>query len=357
MKRVVQALAAAVLAALALMLVTTSLNSSQGYAGGNTIILYSWGDYIDPDLLDEFYEETGIKVVLQTFDSNEAMLTKLSHGGTHFDVAVPSEYAVAKMMEQGMLLPLDHSKIPNLEHIDPRFLDMPFDAGNVYSVPYFWGTVGIVYNPEMVGGKTITRWNDLWDPELRNEILLVDSAREVIGIALNSLGYSLNDTDLDHLEQAKQRLIDLIPNVKAIVGDEIKLLLAGEEAAIGVVWSGDAYSVLQENDRLDYVVPEEGSNLWFDNFVIPVTAKNVEAAHEFINFMLDPEVAARNTEYVGYSTPNAGAMELLDEEIVGDVRFYPPPELTARLEVYENLGKQMLAHYNKLFLEFKMHGN
>ena len=175
MKRVVQALAAAVLAALALMLVTTSLNSSQGYAGGNTIILYNWGDYIDPDLLDEFYEETGIKVVLQTFDSNEAMLTKLSHGGTHFDVAVPSEYAVAKMMEQGMLLPLDHSKIPNLEHIDPRFLDMPFDAGNVYSVPYFWGTVGIVN--QMVGGKTITRWNDLWDPELRNEILLVDSAR------------------------------------------------------------------------------------------------------------------------------------------------------------------------------------
>lgn len=147
----------------------------------------------------------------------------------------------------------------------------------------------------------------------------------------------------------------LTPNVKAIVGDEIKMLLAGEEAAIGVVWSGDASEIMSENEKLDYVVPKEGTNLWFDNMVIPKSATNIEGAHKFINFMLDPEVNAQNTEYVGYSTPNAKALELLPEDISGDERFYPDPEMTSKLEVYENLGPRMLSHYNELFLEFKMH--
>jgi spermidine/putrescine transport system substrate-binding protein len=143
--------------------------------------------------------------------------------------------------------------------------------------------------------------------------------------------------------------------VKAIVGDEIKMLLANEEAAVGVVWSGDASEIMDQNDKLDYVVPTEGSNVWFDNMVIPKTAKNIEGAHAFIEFMLDGEHAARNAEYVGYSTPNEVALPLLPEEISGDTRFYPAEELTNRLEVYENLGKRMLSHYNELFLEFKMH--
>lgn len=174
-------------------------------------------------------------------------------------------------------------------------------------------------------------------------------------MGLNSLHYSLNDTNEEHLQEAKAKLSTLTPNVKAIVGDEIKLLLANEEAAVGLVWSGDASEIMSENDKLDYVVPEEGSNLWFDNMVIPKTARNIEGAHEFINFMLDPEHAAQNAEYVGYSTPNAKALEYLPEEISGDKRFYPDKELTEKLEVYQNLGKKMLSHYNELFLEFKMH--
>lgn len=355
MKQLVRIFLLVFVVSFSLMYVTSLLNSTQGYSSGNTLTIYNWGDYIDPELITQFEEETGIKVIYQTFDSNEAMMTKIAQGGATFDVAVPSEYAIEKMKAEDLLLPIDHSKIPNLKNIDPRFMDLPFDPNNEYSIPYFWGTLGIVYNPDLVGNLDFTSWNDLWDESLENQILLVDSAREVIGLGLNSLGYSLNDTNEEHLQAAKAKLDQLTPNIKAIVGDEIKMLLYNEEAAVGLVWSGDASEIMSENDKLDYVVPHEGSNLWFDNFVIPKTAKNIEGAHQFINFMLDSEVSAQNTEYVGYSTPNFEALALLPEEISGDERFYPSPELTDRLEVYENLGKRMVAHYNELFLEFKMH--
>ncbi|WP_433922097.1 ABC transporter substrate-binding protein [Paenibacillus taichungensis] len=355
MKQLVRTFAIVFVAAFALMILASYLNKSQGYSGGNTLTIYNWGDYIDPDLLKEFEQETGIKVIYQTFDSNEAMLTKIEQGGTTFDVAIPSEYAISKMKEENLLIPLDHSKLPNLSNIDSRFMDLSFDEDNKYSIPYFWGTVGIVYNPELVDGLTFESWNDLWDPRLKNQILLLDGAREVIGMGLNSLGYSLNDTNEDHLQEALKKLSTLTPNVRAIVGDEIKMLLANEEAAVGLVWSGDASEIMDENDKLDYVVPEEGSNLWFDNMVIPKTASNIEGAHQFINFMLDPDHAARNAEYVGYSTPNAQALNLLPEDISEDERFYPDETLTGKLEVYNNLGKKMLSHYNDLFLEFKMH--
>ncbi|NNU84238.1 ABC transporter substrate-binding protein [Geobacillus sp. BMUD] len=354
MKRLVQGFAAIFIAAFALMFMTYRLNEAEGYGGGKTVSVYNWGDYIDPALIRKFEKETGWKVVYQTFDSNEAMMAKIAQGGATFDVAVPSDYAISKMIEENLLLPLDHSKLPNVKYIDPRFLDLSFDPRNRYSVPYFWGTVGIVYNRGMLGGKTITSWNDLWDPDLRNQILLVDGAREVMGMALNSLGYSLNDTNKQHLQEAKRKLDRLMPNVKAIVGDEIKLLLANEEAAVGVVWSGDAAEIISENEALDYVVPKEGSNLWFDNMVIPKTAKNIEGAHAFINFMLDPKHAAQNAEYVGYSTPNRAALRYLPKDIANDRRFYPDLDSAGRLEVYENLGKRMLAYYNELFLQFKM---
>lgn len=354
MKQLTQAFAAILVLAFGLMYLGSWMNSNEGYSGGNTLTVYNWGDYIDPDLIKEFQQETGITVIYQTFDSNEAMLTKIEQGGTTFDVVVPSDYAIAKMKEEDLLLPLDHSKLPNLANIDPQFLDLSFDPGNVYSVPYFWGTVGIIFNPEMTGDITFKSWDDLWRPELNNNLMLVDGAREVIGMALNSLHYSLNDTDETHLQEALAKLYKLSPNVKAIVGDEIKMLLANEEAAAGIVWSGDASEIMDENDKLDFIVPEEGSNKWFDNIVIPRTARNVEGAHRFIDFMLRPEIAARNAEYVGYSTPNTPALKLLPEEISGDTRFYPPKELTDRLEVYDNLGKRMLSHYNELFLKFKM---
>ncbi|QPC48150.1 ABC transporter substrate-binding protein [Mangrovibacillus cuniculi] len=354
MKSLIRAFVAALVASSILLLAINHLNATEGFSGNNTLTIYNWGDYIDSNLIDKFEEETGMRVIYETFDSNEAMMTKIEQGGTNYDLAMPSEYAIDKMKQEELLMELDHSKIPNLKHIDPRFMDLPFDEGNRYSVPYFWGTVGIVYDPNEIDIE-IKSWNDLWDPSLRNEILLIDGAREVMGFGLNSLGYSLNDKDHSHLQETKEKLDTLTPNIKAIVGDEIKTLIQNGDAPIGIVWSGMAAEIMWEVEHMQYVVPEEGSNLWFDNMVIPSTAKNVDGAHQFINFILDPENGAANAEYVGYSTPNQAAVELLPEDISGDERFYPSEELTARLEVYENLGKEMLAYYNELFLEFKMH--
>ena len=355
MKKLLQAFVPILIVSIVLLFVISSLNSSQGYSSKNKLTIYNWGDYIDADLIEQFEKEAGITVVYETFDSNEAMMTKIEQGGTAYDVAVQSEYMIDKMIQEDLLLPLDHEKLSNLNNIDDRFMDLPFDPKNKYSIPYFWGTVGIVYNSKMLGDIEINSWSDLWDPRLKNEILLVDGAREVMGMGLNSLGYSLNDLNHDHLNEAKKKLDTLMPNVKAIVGDESRMLLENEEASIGLVWSGVASEIMAENEDLEFVVPKEGSNLWFDNMVIPKTAKNVEAAHQFINFMLDAEVAAQNTEYVSYATPNKEALNYLPEEIVNDERFYPAPDLTERLEVYENLGKKNLAYYNELFLRFKMH--
>ena len=356
MKNLFRAFLVIVIVSIVLIVMINRLNASQGFSGGNTLTVYNWGDYIDEELISRFQEETGITIIYETFDSNEAMMTKIQQGGTSYDVAVPSEYMVEKMVEEDLLLELDHSLLPNMQHLDERFLDLAFDPGNRYSLPYFWGTVGIVFNPTLLpAGTEITSWNDLWNPEFENQILLIDGAREIMGMGLNSLGYSLNDTEPAHLQEALDKLKELTPNVKAIVGDENKLLMHNEEAAIAVGWSGDAADIMWENEDIDYVVPEEGSNLWFDNFVIPKTARNVEAAHQFINFMMDPEVAAQNTEYVSYSTPNKEALNYMPEDMVEDERFYPAPDLTERLEVYENLGQQNLAYYNELFLQFKMY--
>lgn len=355
MRQLVQVFIVVFLTSFGLLYVTSYLNKVEGYSSSNTLTVFNWGDYIDPSLVKKFEKETGIKVIYETFDSNEAMLTKISQGGATFDIVVPSEYAIEKMKADRLLLRLDHDLLPNLANLNERFLNLPFDENNEYSIPYFWGTVGIVFNPDLLPGAQPTSWNDLWSPQYFNEILLIDGAREVIGFSLNSLGYSLNDTDEIHLRAAKEKLDLLTPNVKAIVGDEIKMLIANEEAALGVVWSGDAADMMGENEKLDYVIPIEGSNLWFDNIVIPTSAKNYEGAHKFINFMLDAENAAQNADYVGYATPNEAALQFLDEEIAQDERFYPGEQVTEKLEVYENLGKHMLAFYNDLFLEFKMH--
>ncbi|MFC0300289.1 PotD/PotF family extracellular solute-binding protein [Virgibacillus soli] len=355
MNKLIRTLIACLIVSALLLYIIHELNKSEGYAGADTLTIFNWGDYIDTDLIKQFEKETGIKVIYETFDSNEAMLTKIQQGGTTYDVAVPSEYMVEKMYEDELLLPLDQSKLPNLKNIDERFLNLPFDPGNKYSIPYFWGTVGITFNRKLLPNKEFDSWNDLWDKDLKNQILLIDGAREIIGMGLNSLGYSLNDTNKAHLQETLEKLETLTPNVKAVVGDENKLLMQNNEAAIAVIWSGDAADIMGENEDVDYVVPKEGSNLWFDNFVIPKTAKNVDAAYKFINFMLDPKVSAQNTEYVAYSTPNKEALKYMDPEMVEDERFYPATEITKKLEVYQNLGRKNLAYYNDLFLEFKMH--
>ncbi len=355
MKPLIQATIAIIVVCALLFFAADRLETASSKGSKDTITVYNWGEYIDPELIDKFTEETGIQVIYETFDSNEAMKTKIEQGGSSYDVAVPSEYMVEMMIEEDLVIPLDHSKIPNLKNIDPYFLDLAFDPGNKYSIPYFWGTVGIVYNPNLVEDHlTFTTWEDLWDPSLKDKVFLVDGAREVMGMGLNSLGESLNSKDDVLLKKATDKLITLSPNIKAIIGDEITPLMINNEAAVALTWSGQAADMMWENEELDFAVPEEGSNLWFDNFVIPKTADNLDGAHEFINFMLDPENSAQNNDYVGYSTPNKEAMALMDPEVIEDERFYPDEQLREKLEVYENLGLEWLGKYNEYFLKFKM---
>ncbi|MGG5359072.1 MULTISPECIES: ABC transporter substrate-binding protein [unclassified Enterococcus] len=331
------------------------LEKSSGMRGAEIVTIYNWGDYIDPSLIKKFEKEYGYKVNYETFDSNEAMFTKIQQGGTNYDIAVPSEYMIQKMMKENLLYPLDHSKIKGLENIDPRFLDLDFDPDNKYSIPYFWGTLGIVYNDKVFKEGEIQHWDDLWNPKLKDSLMLIDGAREVMGLSLNSLGYSLNSKNDAEITEAAKKLNTLTPNVKAIVADEIKMYMINEEASAAVTFSGEAADMMWENEHLHYVIPTEASNLWFDNIVMPKTAKNKQGAYDFINFMLEPENAAQNAEYIGYSTPNQKAKALLPEEISGDKQFYPDDETISHLEVYEDLGPKYLGIYNDRFLEFKMY--
>lgn len=336
-----------------LFLGAKSIDSNQTSSSKQNLTIYNWGDYIDPDLIKKFEKETGYSVTYETFDSNEAMYTKVKQGGTHYDLTIPSEYMIEKMKEENLLIKLDHTKIKGLENIDPIFLNQPFDENNSYSIPYFWGTLGIIYNDKFIN-EPPKHWEDLWHSEYYNGLMLIDGAREVIGFSLNSLGYSLNSKNDAELSLATQNLKKLMPNVKAIVADEIKMYMIQNEAKAAVTFSGEAAEMLDENEHLHYVIPSEGSNLWFDNIVIPKTVKNKKAAYDFINFMLVPENAAANAEYIGYSTPNKYAKELLPKEITADKQFYPDQELLNNLEVYKNLGSDYLERYNDLFLEFKM---
>lgn len=355
MKDLIQATIAIVVVCALLFVAVDQLEATGGKGGKNTLTVYNWGEYIDPELLKKFEEETGMTVIYETFDSNEAMLTKIRQGGSAYDIAVPSEYTVESMKEEKLLLPIDHTLVPNLKHINEDFLDLAFDRGNEYSIPYFWGTVGIVFNPTLTPEHLdFTSWEHLWDPALKGKVFLVDGSREVIGMGLNSIGASLNARDEVLLTEATDKLKTLAPNVKAVIGDEITPLMINNEATVALTWSGQAADMMWENEDLDFAVPEEGSNLWFDTMVIPKTSRNVEGAHAFINFMLDPKNAAQNADYVGYSTPNASAWALMDEEVIADERFYPSADLRNRLEVYENLGLNWLGIYNEYFLEFKM---
>ncbi|NQN67472.1 ABC transporter substrate-binding protein [Streptococcus suis] len=327
-------------------------DSTQGTT--DKLVIYNWGDYIDPELLEEFTAETGIQVDYQTFDSNESMYTKIKQGGTTYDLTIPSEYMISKITEEDMLIKLDKSKIEGLENIDPQFMGLSFDKNNDYSIPYFWGTLGIVYNETMVENPP-QEWEDLWSEEYRDNIMLIDGVREVMGFGLQSLGHSLNSKNPAEIEKAAEHLYNLTPNVKAIVADEIKGYMIQDAAAIAVSFSGEASEMLDGNENLRYVVPSKGSNLWFDNMVIPKTAKNLDGAYAFMSFMLRPENALRNAEYVGYSTPIPAAKAMLDEETQNDESFYPSEETMKKMEVYDNLGQEMLGMYNDLYLQFKMY--
>lgn len=330
------------------------LNSSSNGSNDKDIYFYNWGDYVDPEVLKDFEEETGYNVIYETFDSNEAMMAKIEQGKTYYDLAFPSEYTVEMMRDKGLLEKLDHSKIIGLDNIDERFLDQPYDPGNEYSIPYFWGSFGIIYNTEKYNKEDFDSWNKLWDSKFEGEILSFDGARETLGIGLLAKGYSLNERDEKILKDVKNNLVPFMNNVKALLADEIRMYMAQGEADIGITFSGEAAMAIGMNDKLDYIIPKEGSNIWFDTIVIPKTSKNHEGAYSLINYLLRPDIAARNADYIWYATPNKKAMDLIDPEARADKTLYPDDDTINKLEVFKNLGKETTILYNDLFLDLKI---
>jgi len=319
------------------------------------VYVYNWGEYIDPDVIDMFEKETGIKVVYDYFESNEEMYAKIAAGAVKYDVICPSDYMIQKMIEEKLITEINYDNVPNIKNIDPTYLKSAesFDPGNKYSVPYCWGTLGILYNKTMVDGP-IDSWSALFDKKYDNNILMIDSVRDAFCIALSSLGYDINSTDEAQINEAKDLLVSQYPLVQAYVVDQVRDKMIGKEAALGVIYSGEAIYTQRENPDLVYVVPKEGSNVWIDSWVIPTNCKDKENAEVFINYMCDSKIALKNFEYITYSTPNAAARELItDDSIKNSETAFPDQTILDRCTTFKYLGADLETLYNDKWNEVK----
>lgn len=331
---------------------------SRTYANGE-VYVYNWGEYINEDVIEMFEDEYDIKVIYDEFMENEDMYPMVKTGAVNYDVVCPSDYMISKMIQEDMLAELNYDNIPNVVNIDAQYFASAegFDPGNKYAVPYCWGTVGILYNKTMVD-EPITSWESLFDEKYKGEILMIESVRDGIGIALKYLGYSVNSTNEAELLEAQKLLIEQYPLVQAYVVDEVRNKMIGEEAALGVIYSGEAIYTQRENENLVYVVPEEGSNTWLDCWVIPKNAQNKENAEKWIDFMCRADIALMNFDEITYSTPNKAAKELIeDEEIRNSEIAFPGEEVLKRCEVYTYPGEEMEEVTIKLWNEMKKKGS
>ncbi|NBH72365.1 extracellular solute-binding protein [Clostridiaceae bacterium] len=338
--------------------------AGEGKEASDELYVYNWGEYIDEDVITQFEEETGIRVVYDLFETNEEMYPIIEAGAVTYDVVCPSDYMIQKMVENDLLAEVNFDNVPNISQIDPAYMEMSkaFDPENKYSVPYCWGTVGILYNTkrlEELGVAPPTKWADLWDEKLSGEILMQDSVRDAFMVALKKDGFSMNSTDAEELGQARQALIDQKPLVQAYVIDQVRDKMIGGEAAVGVIYSGEMLYIQEEvanlglDYTLEYVLPAEGTNLWLDCWVIPKNAKNKENAEKWMDFLCRPEIAKANFEYITYPTPNKGAFDLLDEELKNNKSIFPDTDSLVNCEVFTYLGDEVDSIYNDLWKEVK----
>jgi spermidine/putrescine-binding protein len=340
---------------LSMLVISIGLMTACGKDSGEKVYVYNWGEYIDQDVIDLFEEETGITVVYDEFEQNEEMYPKIKAGAVQYDVVCPSDYMIQKMIEEDLLAEINFDNVPNISNIDPAYLKSAqnFDENNKYSVPYCWGTLGILYNKTMVE-EPIDSWSAIFDEKYSGNILMIDSVRDAFGISLSYLGYDLNSTDEAQLEEAKALLQSQYPLVQAYVVDQVRDKMIGGEAALGVIYSGEAIFTKRENPDLEYVVPKEGSNVWIDAWVIPKNCKDKENAEAFINFMCDAEIALKNFEYITYSTPNAAAREMItDEDIKNSDVAFPDQATLDRCLTFRYLGEETEALYIDKWNEVK----
>jgi spermidine/putrescine-binding protein len=330
-----------------MMLVSLVLAACGGGAEteSSELNLYGWSEYVPQTLLDKFTEETGINVNYDAYSSNEELMAKLQAGASGYDVIIPSDYTVSILMAQGLLDEIDLAQIPNFANIDPQLQNPGFDPGNKYTVPYQWGTTGLVVDTEKVT-QPISKWAQLWDPAFKERVVMLDDEREVLGTVLMTLGYDKNSTDPAQLEEAKQKLIELMPNIRLFDSDSPKTALLAGEVWLGLTWNGEASLAHMENPAIQYICPEEGCGFWLDNLAIPKNAPHKDAALKFMNFVLDPANSLLITKEFPYSNPNIKALELLKSQDAAAYEAYmsfagtnPPPDVMQRAKPTLDIGE------------------
>ena len=350
MKKKVFALVLSVVMVMSLTAGLTGCGSSAESKG--EVNVYNWGEYIDETLLDEFTQQTGIKVNYTTYSDNESLYSMLSSGTVDYDVIIPSDYMISRLISEGMLEKLDFDNIPNYSYIDDAYKGLEYDPDNEYSVAYTWGTVGIIYNTTMLD-YVPDSWSVLWDENLSGQILMFDNSRDALGIALKYLGYSQNTTDEAQIKEAVDLLIKQRPLVQSYVMDQIFDKLEGGEAAVGPYYAGDAITMIAENPDLAFVTPKEGTNLFVDAMCVPKGAANKANAEAFINFMCDPENMAKNIEFIGYSSPSSAARELLSDDLKDSEIAYPDTSLLANDDTFINLPQATLDLYDSEWVRLR----
>jgi spermidine/putrescine transport system substrate-binding protein len=332
-------------------------NPQQSGGGGGPeekeLNLYNWSDYVAPSTIPSFEKETGIKVTQDFFASNEELLAKLQRGATGYDVIVPSDYMVAIMIKSDVIQPLDKSKIPNFKNVGENFRGLSYDPDNEYSMPYQWGTTGILYSKTEVG--EVDTWDAMWDPEFEGQIGMLNDTRETLGAALYKLGYSVNATDEQQLQEAEAELKEQKPLLRGYFDStQNRSSVQNGNILLGHTFSGDAFLALSENKDLDYAIPKPAATRWTDNMCIPAGAQHPDNAHKFINFILDAEVGAKLSNYTYYNTPNKAALPMVDEALKKLPGYNPQltPKVYDRLEVIQDTG-ETTREYERIFTEVK----
>lgn len=313
----------------------------------------NYGENIDQETVKEFEKQYGIKVNIETFDDMETMYQKISSGGVKYDVILVSDALIPRMIKNNLVQELNKENIPNIYQMDEEYLNLEIDPGNKYSVPYMFGTVGLIYNKDVVKEK-VDSWDILWDEKYKNKIFMFDTYRDTIGVALKKLGYSLNSTDPKEIEEAKELLLSQRKLVDPIYGvDNGTTMIPAGESDINMIWSGEGLNLQEENPNLVYVVPKEGANFWIDSLCIPSNAKNVSGAEKFINFVSDKESALRIADEIGYTTPNKEARLEQPESIKNNPNAYMPKEIMDRCEIYKDFPMDVKKIYDDAWIQIK----
>lgn len=344
---------------LLLILCTITAAAFSGSCGSknseNTLTVLNYGKYMEPEVLEMFEEETGIKVDYEEYITPENMYTKYKAGAIDYDLICTSDYMVEKLIKEGQVLEMNYDNIPLVQNLHERYFNFSksFDPETKYSLPYFFGTVGILYNKEMVDESKVDSWDILWDTDYEGQIIMPDSVRDAFMVSLKRLGYSINTTEETQLREAQKLLLDQKSLIYSYLVDEAQDEMIAGNAAMAVVYSGEAGFAMEFNDNLAFSVPKEGSNMWIDSWFIPKTCTNQENAEKFLNFLCREDIAMMNFDYVYYATPNNKVVEQLDTELQENTTIFPPEEILNNCEVLKALDDGTTTLYSELWLELK----